>query len=178
MKAGRISSLTGALCLGLTLGGCATTQQGGLPASEHERAPASKRHDGPNAGAQLGAGCAYVAIGMAGGTGGVGVPISIGIAAVCLPVAVGLGVLHAAAPHLGLGASAVPDTGPVALRALTTAERSVFPQSSASGCVWGSDCYSYKSADAGPTEMRKLYGYERSVFPNRFQAGCATYGYC
>ena len=155
MRALRIDSLTGALYLACALSGCATTQQGELPASDHERAPASKRQDGPNAGAVLG-----------------------------LPVALGVGVLHAAAPHLDLGGGAVPDRGPVALRAgggaelraLTTAERSVFPQSSAGGCTWG-DCYAYKTADTGAAGMRKLSSYERAVFPTRFQAGCAAYGY-
>lgn len=79
-------------------------------------------------------------------------------------------VLHAAAPRLGLGASAVLDKGSAQLlagseaelRNLTVAERSVFPQSS----------------DVGSSGMRKLSGYERSAFPTRFQAGCAAYGYC
>jgi hypothetical protein len=193
----RTRGLVGALLVGLALSGCATTQQGGLPASDHERAPESKRHDGPNAGAVLGAGCGRASI-EALRAGPLAVPVSIAIVGVCLPVAVGVGVLHAAAPDLGLGTSAVPDTGPIAMRKLTdaersafpqgsdgaaelrtftAAERSVFPQSSAGGCGWG-DCYSYKTADNGPVEMRKLSGYERSVFPTRFQAGCWAYGYC
>jgi hypothetical protein len=193
----RNTGVVGALCLGLAVSGCATTQQGGLPASDHERAPASTRHDGPNAGAVLGAGCARVSI-EALRAGPLAVPVSVAIAGVCLPVALGVGILHAAAPNLGLGTSSVPDTGPAALRTLTdaersafpqgsggaaelrtltAAERSVFPQSSAGGCGWG-DCYSYKTADTGPVEMRKLSGYEKSVFPTRFQAGCSGYGYC
>jgi hypothetical protein len=124
----------------------------------------------------LGAGCARVSI-EALRAGPLAVPVSVAIAGVCLPVALGVGILHAAAPNLGLGTSSVPDTGPAALRTLTDAERSVFPQSSAGGCGWG-DCYSYKTADTGPVEMRKLSGYEKSVFPTRFQAGCSGYGYC
>lgn len=184
MNTTRNKGFVGALCLGLALGGCATTQKATQPASDDQRAPASTRHDGPNAGAVLGVGCARVSI-EALRAGPLAVPVSVAIAGVCLPVALGVGVLHAAAPNLGLGTSSVPDTGPVALRtggeaelrALTTAERSVFPQSSAGGCGWG-DCYSYKTADTGPVEMRKLSGYERSVFPSRFQAGCSGYGYC
>jgi hypothetical protein len=184
VRALRIDSLTGALYLAFALSACATTQQGGLPASDHERAPASKRHDGPNAGAVLGAGCGRVSIELL-RAGPLALPASVAIAGVCLPVALGVGVLHAAAPHLDLGGGAVPDTGPAALRtgggaelrALTTAERSVFPQSSAGGCTWG-DCYAYKTADTGAAGMRKLSSYERAVFPTRFQAGCAAYGYC
>jgi hypothetical protein len=168
----RNTGVVGALCLGLAVSGCATTQQGGLPASDHERAPASTRHDGPNAGAVLGAGCARVSI-EALRAGPLAVPVSVAIAGVCLPVALGVGILHAAAPNLGLGTSSVPDTGPAALRTLTTAERSVFPDSTPAGC---SDCYSNSRAaisDKGPAELRKLTAAERSVFPQSSPAGCS-----
>ena len=164
----------GVLCFGLALSGCATTQQAAKPASDNERAPASKRHDGPNAGATLGAGCARVAIEGTLRGGPLGMAVGLAVAGVCLPVALGVGILHAAAPDLGLGASA-SDTGPVELRNLThftDAERSVFPDSSPAGC---SDCYAHRVVDTGPVEMRKLSRVESSVFPKP-SPGC-TYGY-
>ena len=111
-------------------------------------------------------------------------PLSIGaIGFVCLPLAIGAGVLHAAAPHLDLRSGAAPARpvalrtgGSAELRALTTAERSVFRQSSAGGCTWG-DCYAYKTSDTGSAGVRKLSSHERAVLPTR-SAGCAAYGYC
>ena len=184
MRAVRIDSLAGALYLALSLGGCATTQEAKQLTSDHNPAPARQAEDRPNPAGEVALKCTVGSLEML-RAGPLGVPLSIGaIGFVCLPLAIGAGVLHAAAPHLDLGSGAVPDTGPVALRtggsaelrALTTAERSVFPQSSAGGCTWG-DCYAYKTADTGAAGMRKLSSYERAVFPTRFQAGCAAYGY-
>jgi len=81
----------------------------------------------------LGAGCGRASI-EALRAGPLAVPVSIAIVGVCLPVALGVGVLHAAAPDLGLGTSAVPDTGPVALRKLSGYEKSVFPTRFQAGC--------------------------------------------
>ena len=169
----RNTGSVGALCLGLALSGCAATQHAASPASDNERASASRRHDGPNAGAVLGAGCGRVAIDAL-RAGPLAVPVSIAIAGACLPVALGLGALHAAAPSLGLGGSGVvPDTGPAALRKLNDVERLPFPQSTPAGC---SDCYaSYQVADMSSVEMRKLSSDERSVFPKP-SPGC-WYGY-
>lgn len=169
----RNTGVVGALCLGLALGGCAT-QQAAKPASDDERTPASKRQDGPNPGATLGAACGRVAIESIRG-GPLGMAVGMTVAGACLPVALGVGILHAAAPDLGLGAGAVPDTGPVELRNLThftDAERSVFPDSTPAGC---SDCYAYRAVGTGPVEMRKLSRVESSVFPKP-SPGC-TYGY-
>jgi hypothetical protein len=156
----RNTGSVGALCLGLALSGCATSP------------PA----DVPNAGAMLGVACGRVAIEATFRGGPVGLPVGLAVAGGCLPVALGVGILHAAAPHLALGAGGVPDTGPAELRNLTKftgAERSVFPDSSPAGC---SDCYaSYRVADASPVEMRKLSSVERSVFPKP-SPGC-WYGY-
>jgi hypothetical protein len=163
VRAVGINSLAGALCLALALGGCATTQQGTKPAPE--------RSDAPNPGAQLGAGCARIAIEGPLRGGLVVLPITTMIAAMCLPAALGVGVLHAAVP--GLGAGVVADTGPAALRKLSDEERSAFPQSWAGGCAWGSDCYSHPGANKGPVEMNRLTEAERSAFPQSWAGGCA-----
>jgi len=174
VKTVRINSLVGALYLGLALGGCATTQQAGQPVSDQQRAPESKRHNGPNPGAQLGAGCARIAIEGPLRGGLVVMPVTTVVAALCLPAALGVGVIHAVAPDLRLANGVVPDTGPVVIRQLSDAERSAFPQSWAGGCAWGSDCYSYQGANKSSAEMRKLTYTERSAFPRPFAAGCAA----
>lgn len=107
----RNTGVFGALCLGLAVSGCATTQHAAKPASNNERAPASKRHDGPNAGATLGAACAGVALEATFRGGPLGMVAGVAVAGTCLPVALGVGILHAAAPDLGFGAGGVPDTG-------------------------------------------------------------------
>jgi hypothetical protein len=166
------TGVVGALCLGLALSGCAT-QQAVKPASDDERTSAGKRHDGPNAGAALAAVCGRLAIESI-AEGPLVMAVGVTVAGACLPVALGVGILHAAAPDLGLGAGA-SDTGPVELRNLThftDAERSVFPDSSPAGC---SDCYAHRVVDTGPVEMRKLSRVESSAFPKP-SPGC-TYGY-
>ena len=97
-------------------------------------------------------------------------PISIALIGLCLPAAVGVGVIYAIAPNAGSGSSGVLDTGPAALRKLDDAERSPFPQSTPAGC---SDCYAYQGAHTGPAEMRRLTAAERWVFPDSSPAGCS-----
>jgi hypothetical protein len=142
----RINSRVGALYLGLVLTGCATTQQTTKPASE--------RNEVPNPGAQLGAGCARIAIEG--------------------PLRGGLVVLPITTTGLRGDGTSVPDTGPVVIRQLSDAERSAFPQSWAGGCAWGSDCYSHPGANNGPVEMNRLTEAERSAFPRPFAAGGAS----
>lgn len=166
----RNTGSVGVLCLGLALSGCATSQRAGEPVPENEPAPPSTRHDVPNAGAMLGLACGRVAIEATFRGGPVGLPVGLAVAGGCLPVALGVGILHAAAPHLSLGAGGVPDTGPAALRKLDDAERSSLPQSAPAGC---SDCYANQGSMTGRAEMRRLTAAERSVFPDSSPAGCS-----
>jgi len=123
-------------------------------ADAKEPAGEPERHRGPNPGGAVAGVCVRGAGELAMRTGGVGLLFALPFAAVCLPMAAAVGIVHEIAPQsagVGTGVGYGSEAG---LRKLTDAERATFPTTSAGGRV-----------DYNREEPRGLSDAERSAFP-------------
>jgi hypothetical protein len=131
----RITRFIGALSLGLTLGACGTTSQPvESPALPGHASAGESADPGPNPAGEVAKQCFGGSLMML-KAGLVGIPLSIIGVGVCVPVTAGVGIIHAIFPRASFDHAVLQsDPAQDAQRKLDDAERSVFPQSSTSGC--------------------------------------------
>lgn len=119
------------LAVVLLASGCAATVKSSESAPDRQEASAKgPNRVGDNARTCVGASGIFLYAGP------VGVPLILGFNGVCLPLAFAVGVLHEIVPTEGPSHNyAATSYSPTVLRKLTDEEASVFPKTSASGCI-------------------------------------------
>jgi hypothetical protein len=120
----------GVLAVALLVSGCAATVKSSESAPDQQEVSTK----GPNPGGQVARGCLGASLAFL-KAGPVGVPFTLGIPVVCLPLAAAAGVLHEIVPAAGPHDYSASYYSPTVFRSLTDEERSVFPKTSASGCI-------------------------------------------